>query len=118
MERDIIDVRSSVMPIKCDLSYLAGLIDGEGSVGLYANGNGYGFIIQINMTDKDTINWLHETFGGLKYFVQRKKPHYKDAWRWVLCGNKAIELYQKIYSFLRIKRVYDLEPTINSGRTE
>lgn len=109
--RDIIDVRSPTTIVRDDLSYLAGLIDGEGVVGFHAHRNNYAFSIQIEITDKDTIDWLHKTFGGHIYFRPRRKQHYKDTWQWHMHGEKAIELYMKIYTFLQIKRIYDLEPT-------
>jgi hypothetical protein len=99
---------------RCEWSYLAGLIDGEGSVNFYKNthGSGYIFIIDIWMTDEATIDWLHENFDGKKYSRGKRRIHWKPLWRWRVQGDAAIALYLKIYPFLRIKRVYDLEPSV------
>ena len=102
MDRDIIDVRSANPSGRCELSYLAGLIDGEAHLGFH---HGKYFRIIIQMTDEPTIDWLHHTFGGHKYFRGRVKSHYKDQWGWQIHGHKAIELYMRIYKFLRIKRL-------------
>jgi hypothetical protein len=109
-------MNDEINPIRDNLSYLAGLIDGEGHIGFYANGRGYAFRINIRITNEEVINWLHENFGGIKNYIPKRKSHWKDQWSWQVHGNEAIKLYRKIYPLLIIKRIYDLEPTINSGK--
>jgi hypothetical protein len=96
-------------PIRYELSYLAGIIDGEGCVKFRETKSGHYFRMQVNMTDEPTIDWLQDNFGGRKYFSSRVKYKCKDLWMWELNGDRAIELYKRIAPFLRIKRVYDLE---------
>ena len=43
------------------LAYLAGLIDGEGTIGVAPSGS---LRLRIGMTDRKTVHWLHHTFGG------------------------------------------------------
>lgn len=87
-----------------ELYYLSGLIDGEGSIGSYGNGNGRTrFVIEIKMTEERVIDWLVGNFGGCKQFRKRGKPHWKDQWRWRVSGKKAADLYERIKPILLIK---------------
>ena len=46
-------------------AYLAGLIDGEGNVGVYGNGLGaYSPRVRIKMNCRKTIQWLCENYSG------------------------------------------------------
>jgi hypothetical protein len=102
-------ITTPVPAIRCEWSYLAGLIDGEGYVGFNNNRDGSYFRVSIQMTDKDTIDWLHENFGGYKYFrpYKSKNPKHNNQWYWVLHGIQALELYAKVNPFLRIKNNLD-----------
>lgn len=88
------------------MSYLAALLDGEGSIGFYSKGVGKGkrFQMEIKMTDEGVINWLLENFGGYKYYRRGKGTH-KDQWRWRVQGNFAYDLYNDVESLLKIKRL-------------
>ena len=60
------------------VAYLAGLVDGEG----YLKVEKWGTIrLIIGMTDKKTINWIYENFGGnvTKQKTSKGKPFY--VWR-------------------------------------
>ncbi len=52
-----------------DWAYLAGLIDGEGTVALYSNPHGgssncYVTVVRISNTNLDLIDWIVERFGA------------------------------------------------------
>lgn len=86
------------------LSYLAGLIDGEGHVSLSSAGAGKKrFVIEIKMTSERVINWLQNNFGGLKQFRPSTNPNWNDQWRWRLQGKDAIALYEQIKPYLMVK---------------
>lgn len=87
-----------------NLSYLAGLIDGEGSVGFFSSGkNSKRFSIEIKMTDENVIDWLVDTFGGYKQFRPSTNPKWKNQWRWRIQNNKAKSLYENVSQLLKIK---------------
>jgi hypothetical protein len=75
--------------IDLDLAWLAGLIDGEGSIGLggpQTNNNSIGYkqSIQLNMTHKPTIDRAMEIViaigcRGQTYTYTEKKSHHADA---------------------------------------
>jgi len=91
-------------------SYLAALIDGEGSVGWRSNGANRKkrFQIDIEMTDEAVIDWLHAKFGGNKYHRKRhqrlNQTHFKPIYLWRLTGTAAITLYKSTESLMIAKK--------------
>jgi hypothetical protein len=84
------------------IAYLAGIIDGEGSVGTFGKKKPI-FTIEVKMTAEPIIDLLLNTFGGTKVFRPREKAHYKDQWRWRVKGKRAETVYQTLFPFLRLK---------------
>ena|ERR1700761_7326465 len=87
-----------------NLSYLAGLVDGEGHVAFSSSGKGKRrFVIEIKMTSENVIDWLKETFGGSKFFRPSSNPKWQHQWRWRIQGQEAMNLYELIKPILKIK---------------
>ncbi len=87
-----------------DLIYLAGLFDGEGSIGIWSNGkkNGKRIEMEIKMAHEPIMDWLVATFGGTK--VSRPQPNgWEHQWRWRVTGGKARRLYRAVSPHLKIK---------------
>jgi hypothetical protein len=85
-------------------SYLAGLIDGEGSVGLFSAGAGRKrFVIEIKMTNEPVIDWLIDHYGGNKQARKPGKVGWKPQWRWRVQGDAALKLYERVRPLLKIK---------------
>lgn len=92
------------------LGYLAGLLDGEGSV-IVSRTRGRGSIndsismrVCITNTDLALIEWLLSELGGS--FVSKKilKEHHKQAYQWLLGGKNAARFLSAVLPYLRIKR--------------
>ncbi len=83
---------------KWEVGYIAGLLDGEGHIGIHSD---YYAQIAISMKHQDTINWLQETTGiGNIYFV---KQH--DAYRWAVNRTQdAIALLKTVIPFMITRR--------------
>lgn len=67
------------------ISWLSGLWDGEGSIGLSKVGKGWRLNAQMSMCDAPTIFEalaVMEEMGvhGRNYTYQERQPHHKDAW--------------------------------------
>lgn len=97
-----------------DLAYLAGIIDGEGSIyigNFSSNASTGAKYYQTNMevanTDKALIDWLECTFGGL---VNSRTPRQhaanarKQVWIWVASGDRLTHLCECILPYVKIKR--------------
>lgn len=96
------------------IAYLAGIIDGEGSIyiGNFSSnpvtGNRYYQTnMQVTNTDKPLINWLYQTFGGLisaRTPRQLAKNSTKPAWVWTASGDRITHLCEIIFPYLICKK--------------
>lgn len=96
------------------LSYLAGIIDGEGTVYIVPssqkawNRKEYRIRLQVGNTNKELLDWLKENFGGSVYSVKRKShqnPRWKDKYEWFLgLSGKSGKLIKGIVPFAIIKK--------------
>lgn len=97
-----------------EIAYLAGIVDGEGSlvIGNYSSNKKTGAIhyhttLEINNSGKELIDWLHKTFGGnvLKY---TPKQHAKNCrlqvYRYIANGDRLTHLCELIYPYVTIKK--------------
>lgn len=95
------------------LAYLAGIIDGEGSIyiGNFSSNPKtgtphYQTLMEVTNTSEDLIQWLFSTFGGRvnKYTPkQTPKNSRKPVFRWIVSGELLTHLCIRILPFLVIK---------------
>ena len=98
-----------------DAAYLAGLFDGEGSVyykrtkQIRHNRPGkpvhniWVIRMEIAMTEKSIINWVHE-FTGVGHSGPRKvKPGKKKQWRWRCSHRDAYYVSRVIWPYAHVK---------------
>jgi hypothetical protein len=96
-------------PEQC--AYLAGLIDGEGSIGLFFNNaptrtNGAVLArLKIGMCDEPLIRWL-KTCTNTCTITSWRKHHtrWKTCWVATWNGGAAADLIQLVWPYLRLKR--------------
>lgn len=94
--------------VKFSLAYLAGFFDGEGSVGIYSNGQvtGHGLKIQITQNDstytRELFEHLRATYGG-RFDTQRTLSGNLKL-NFQLNGDNASEFLRGIVSLLRFKK--------------
>lgn len=87
-----------------NLSYLAGIVDGEGCISLEKReNNNYRIVISVANTDGRLIDWIFENFGGRIKIHNRGEIH-KKSWKWIITGQKAISLIKDIIPFLIVKK--------------
>lgn len=90
------------------LSYVAGIIDGEGCfyVAYSTNKDGYtqrqAQIIVTN-TSVSLMEWLKANFDGTISLSNHSNPKHKQSYRWILTGKKAISLAEEIRPLLIVK---------------
>lgn len=93
-----------------DLAYLAGIIDGEGTIFIQRRmDNGtwtYWSRMQVVNTYKPLIEWIYSTFGGLMYTVNRSKPNRirKTQYQWYTRISLVDVLIPKVYPYLINKK--------------
>jgi len=87
-----------------NIAYVAGLVDGEGCLGLTKCGKSIAPRIVITNTNKQIIYDLKEAFGGHILYRPASKQGWKCPCHWVIQNSSAIEFLEKIYKYLRIKK--------------
>lgn len=92
-----------------ELSYMAGLFDGEGSIGVCKSKNkrlkrGYRFILQVQLTmvEKDMVYHFKNRFGG--HVRESKYKNRRRIYHWVITCRKARIFLDTIYPHLKIKK--------------
>jgi len=86
---------------KCEWTYLAGIIDGEGSISCPEYKTLY---LAIVNTDRKLIDWLLETLGGTVFTTKHQGTRWKDGYRWSLFGLDAQRILRKVEPYLIIKK--------------
>lgn len=93
------------------ISYLAGFIDGEGTIYISTRKTKLGYIsyyprFQAVNTNKEVMEWILKTFGGLLYTKDRSS--YNKKWRvqyeWYTTRALIDELLPLILPYLIVKR--------------
>jgi len=76
------------MSVETDLAYAAGIIDGEGCIGLYEKAgkhiSSFRPSLVIAMNDVQVMQWFHRTYGGRLTEHIRKDTKAEDGYRWCL----------------------------------
>ena len=95
-----------------DAAYTAGLLDGEGHIGIRewegTCGSNYGLGVFIYNTDLPIMVWLQTVFGGR--FSQRTRRddrtgrQYRVNYHWYLYGQPAADFLRLVAPFAKIKR--------------
>lgn len=90
-----------------EMSYVAGLVDGEGSIGVYPMKRAVLPVVSITvtMTDATTIMYLRDLFGmGGAYRIDRVCPGHKPRYTWCLRAKRAEVVLRALLPYLRLKR--------------
>ena len=96
------------MPQVISAEYVAGFLDGEGSVSLNITGKKpsnrqqVSFPVKCSNTDEKIIRDLREQYGG-SVSAGRPLPKHQPFWVWTIQGAAAAALLREIRPFMRIK---------------
>lgn len=82
-----------------NLYYLAGIIDGEGTIGLGTTGS---VALSVSNTDMILHQWLLDNYGGSVY-PHKVRGNRKDSYEWVVIGKKAYKMLKIIRDKLKLK---------------
>ena len=84
----------------CIEAYIAGIIDGEGSISIRPNG--HPTLIVVN-TDR-TVMELLASWAGFGNIRERDRSPHKTIFQWELSGEKAQQVLRRVLPFLIIKK--------------
>lgn len=93
------------------LNYLAGILDGEGSISLLktirkGRGNinpSYGIRITVEMCDKEIPELFFMLFGG-SLQERAESGNHSTVYSWVIGNKSSLEFMNKIKNYIRLKR--------------
>lgn len=95
------------MPLTvAELAYIAGIVDGEGSISLfsgYTNKTHVYPVVKVANTDRKLIDWLRDTVGVGAVYHSRSRNGCKDVYHWHVASAEAYELLCQIRPYLIIK---------------
>ena len=99
--------RTKVMSLT-DAAYLAGIIDGEGSVGVWKNGVYRIAAVHVANTDKGLMVWLRRTVGKAGYLHPKLDDGFgrtKPCYDWsVQAQIDVLSLLKQVAPYMVIKR--------------
>lgn len=83
-----------------DKAYAAGFVDGEGSVNIYQNQNGYRYIrVCIGQMSIEPLMFIQSFWGGV--FTQSKSTR---LWMLNINGHKGSSFLRDVFPYLIVKR--------------
>jgi|SRR5215831_10702529 len=94
------------MPLtSSEAAYLAGIIDGEGSIMLQRSGGTIFVVVKVANTSQGLMAWLTQKTGvGRVQYTSRSHLGRKDVHHWVVVGRQALALLHAIDPYLIVKR--------------
>lgn len=97
-------------PTEAECAYAAGLLDGEGYIGIdrRSRGNYHRVKVRVAITDRRIPRWLAEKFGGRCNTVYRYDDHRKDLHYWDCEGATLERFLPAVLPYLIIKREHAL----------
>lgn len=88
------------------MAYIAGLIDGDGHIGIKVGPRGkLSPLIQLHNSIRQMPLYLNTLFGGTVALEKPKKEGNRFVWRWMLQGQEGCKNFlNKVMSFLVLKK--------------
>lgn len=88
-----------------DPPYVAGLLDGEGTILIYKVVDYYQLSVRIVNTDLKVLESLKSLFGGcISGKCEKISKRTRPCWTWEIQGPKAAELLVELYPYVLVKR--------------
>lgn len=96
------------------LSYMAGIIDGEGSIAIEIQSQSirwdrkcdyYSLRLLVINTNLPLLNWIQENFGG----TIRQRPdvlNRRRCYRWNICSHNAAEILKACQQYMIVKKAH------------
>ena len=87
-------------------AYMAGIVDGEGSISVKSESKSRPYIIYLNVTNcnYDMIYLFEKEFGGKVRSRKPKNKNWKLCYEWILSKKQAATTLKLLLPYIRIKR--------------
>jgi len=99
---------------KIKLSYLAGIIDGEGSISIEIQSKSirhnrkcdyYSLRLLVVNTNLTLLKWIQSNFGGT-IRARKSLPNRRQCYRWNLFSHKAAEVLSACEPYMIVKKAH------------
>lgn len=89
-----------------DVAWAAGIMDGEGCIGVYSGGADAGLrlTVQVGNTDLVMITKLHDMFGGYVSTTMKANKSGKPYYMWRAASGKGDAVLRQLLPYLVTKR--------------
>lgn len=94
------------MATEIERSYLAGMIDADGSVSLRQQKSGsLNLEIMVYNVNEPLMHWLNDRLGGnIRSEKRAKREHWRIRWIWSAGGDSAASTLSEIAKFMIVKQ--------------
>ena len=93
---------------ECELAYAAGILDGEGCIsGTFSSTKRMAYVrVSVQQKHPDLIDWLHQTFGGMKAVRPTRENilGFSGGYVWQLDNRQVFRFLEKVLPYLILKR--------------
>lgn len=97
---------------KEEISWLAGLLEGEGS--FLPQKEGHSVVISLQMTDEDVVSKVATMFEISYCQPKKQKEHHKQSYKLSLRGSKALEVMKLVKPYMGKRRSEKIQECIES----
>ena len=87
---------------KVDLAWMAGFMDGEGSIGAYTRY--YNVYVSITNTERWMLELFKFAFGGNVYDLLGGEVNWKARYEYKISGDKALVMLRALLPYLKLKK--------------
>ena len=101
--------QGTVVPTDTDKAYAAGIIDGEGHLGIHGRTGSDSYFqvhVAVGITNRQVLEWLAERWGGavLSKDMTKRPDGRKAVFTWTLVCGAAVSFLEDVYPFLVVKK--------------
>jgi hypothetical protein len=84
-------------------AYFAGILDGEGYIGVQRTKGHLAPRISVRMCDHEVVVALHERYGGCLCHATSWESHWRDSAYWIVQGRQVCTPLRDALPYLRLK---------------
>jgi hypothetical protein len=101
-----------------DLHWLAGLLEGEGAFFKGPPSKSHVPRVAIESTDEDVVARVASLCGATYHRPKKRQEHWKQSYRVVLKGKRAVELMRLLYPLMGIRRRQQIDVALQSYKVK
>ena len=91
---------------EAEKAYLAGIVDGEGTVTLTKHHKNETPTPSVSVANNNLVLlwWIKTLVGGTIVLKKKRQLHHNDSYAWTLRSDRAIQLLKEIRQYLIVKK--------------